>query len=49
MGKPVRIKAWGLLAHVFQHEIDHLNGTLFIDKAKKLYENATHEDAKHKK
>jgi len=32
-GKPVRIKAEGLLARVFQHEIDHLDGTLFIDRA----------------
>lgn len=31
-GKKVRIKAWGLLARVFQHEIDHLDGTLFIDR-----------------
>src|SRR4051812_34478621 len=23
-GKPLKIKAWGLLAHVFQHETDHL-------------------------
>ncbi|MCS7259801.1 MAG: peptide deformylase [Anaerolineae bacterium] len=30
-GKPVRIKAHGLLARVFQHEIDHLNGVLFVD------------------
>lgn len=30
-GKPVRIKAEGLLARVFQHEIDHCNGLLFID------------------
>ena len=37
LGKPVKIKAWGLLARVFQHEMDHLNGKLFIDKAKKLY------------
>lgn len=29
--KPVRIKAEGLLARVFQHEIDHCNGVLFID------------------
>ncbi len=36
-GKPIRIKAWGLLAHIFQHEVDHLHGTLFIDKAKKIY------------
>jgi len=26
--------AGGLLAHIFQHEIDHLNGILFIDKAR---------------
>lgn len=37
MGKPVKVKAWGLLARIFQHEIDHLNGKLFIDKAKNLY------------
>jgi peptide deformylase len=37
MGKPVKVKAWGLLSRIFQHEIDHLNGKLFIDKAKKIY------------
>ncbi len=26
----------GLLAHIFQHETDHLHGILFIDKARKL-------------
>jgi len=31
-GKRMRIKARDLLARVFQHEIDHLNGTLFIDR-----------------
>jgi peptide deformylase len=36
-GKKVKIKAWGLLARVFQHEMDHLHGKLFIDKAKNLY------------
>jgi len=35
-GKKIKIKAFGLLARVFQHEIDHLNGTLFVDKAKEL-------------
>ena len=30
--------AGGLLAHIFQHEVDHLNGILFIDKAKDLEE-----------
>jgi len=28
----------GLLAQIFQHEIDHLDGILFIDKAKDLEE-----------
>lgn len=32
-GKRVRIEAEDFLARVFQHEIDHLNGVLFIDKA----------------
>lgn len=36
-GKPLRIKAWGLLARVFQHEVDHLDGKLFIEKAKNTY------------
>lgn len=32
-GKPVTIEAEGMLACVFQHEIDHLNGKLIIDHA----------------
>ena len=48
-GKPVRIKAWGLLAHVFQHEIDHLNGIVFIDKAKQVFENDQAAPAKTEK
>jgi hypothetical protein len=31
-GKPVELVARGLLARIFQHEIDHLNGVLFIDR-----------------
>ena len=31
-GKPVRIKAEGYLARVFQHEIDHLDGILYTDR-----------------
>ena len=30
--REVRIKADGLLGHAFQHEIDHLDGVLFIDR-----------------
>jgi peptide deformylase len=36
-GTPVKIKATGWLARIFQHEIDHLNGILFIDRAKKVW------------
>ena len=32
MGKPIRVKGENLLARALQHEIDHLDGVLFIDK-----------------
>jgi len=31
-GRPVDLPAEGLLARIFQHETDHLNGVLFIDR-----------------
>jgi len=31
-GKPIRIRAEGLLARVFLHEMDHLDGVLFVDR-----------------
>lgn len=31
--------ASGFLAHIFQHELDHLDGILYIDKAKELYDD----------
>lgn len=31
-GSTVEVKADGLLSRIFQHEIDHLNGFLFIDR-----------------
>ncbi len=37
-GKALRIKASGWLARVFQHEIDHLDGRLYIDIAKEVWE-----------
>ncbi len=49
-GSEFEYTAKGLLAHIFQHEIDHLNGILFIDKAKDIREvtmdpeNATTKD-----
>ena len=35
-GEPVRIEAGGLLARALQHEIDHLDGILFIDRLSPL-------------
>ncbi len=37
-GKKVRRGATGLMAQIFQHEVDHLDGVLFIDKAKDVHE-----------
>lgn len=37
-GKKIKIKAEGLLARVLQHEIDHLDGILVIDRAVKYEE-----------
>jgi peptide deformylase len=35
-GKPLRIEAEGLLAVCLQHEIDHLDGVLFVDRLSRL-------------
>jgi len=35
-GKEVRIKAQGLLAQALEHEIDHLSGTLYIDRLESI-------------
>jgi peptide deformylase len=37
-GAPVRIRARGWLARIFQHEVDHINGILFVDRASKVWE-----------
>jgi len=36
-GKPMKVKAQGWLARIFQHEIDHLNGVLFTDRAARVW------------
>jgi peptide deformylase len=36
-GKPAKIKASGWLARIFQHEIDHLEGVLFTDRASRIW------------
>ena len=42
-GKKQTIQAFGMLARIIQHEVDHLDGILFIDKAKKLFTLTPHE------
>ena len=32
MGRPKKLKADGLMARCIQHEMDHLNGVLFVDR-----------------
>jgi peptide deformylase len=39
-GKPFTYNGTGLVAHIFQHEYDHLDGILYIDKAKKLTDDS---------
>ncbi|HEY9077673.1 MAG TPA: peptide deformylase [Anaerolineaceae bacterium] len=36
-GKPVKVKAEGWLARIFQHEIDHLDGIVFTDRATRIW------------
>lgn len=47
-GKVFQRGASGLLAQIFQHEIDHLDGVLFVDKAEDLKEYKP-EDIKNNK
>ena len=36
-GKSFKLKAKGWMARIFQHEIDHINGVLFIDRSEKVW------------
>jgi peptide deformylase len=36
-GQPLKIKANGWLARIFQHEIDHVNGVLFTDRTEQVW------------
>jgi peptide deformylase len=44
-GKKLTRGASGFLAHIFQHEMDHLQGVLYTDKAVELHEDT--EDTQH--
>ncbi|MBU1126613.1 peptide deformylase, partial [Patescibacteria group bacterium] len=39
-GLEIEIKTGGLISTIFQHEIDHIDGILFIDKAEKIQQIA---------
>lgn len=46
-GKMIRIKGEGLLAQVLQHEVDHINGIVFVDNLEspdKLYKTEDEEE-----
>jgi len=36
-GQPMKLKATGWLARIFQHEVDHINGVLFTDRASRVW------------
>jgi peptide deformylase len=44
-GQPVRLKAAGWLARIFQHEIDHLDGVLYTDRATQVWKPTENEAA----
>ena len=44
-GKTMKIKAKGWLARIFQHEIDHLNGVLFTERATRVWQPQQEVDA----
>ena len=48
-GEKIERGASGLLAQIFQHETDHLAGTLFIDKAREIWEMSDEEKAELQK
>ena len=47
-GKPVTYHGSGLIGHIFQHECDHLDGILYIDKTVRLEEDGDLKSARTK-
>jgi peptide deformylase len=43
-GQPMKVKAEGWLARIFQHEIDHINGIVFPDSATRVWKPAPEEE-----
>jgi peptide deformylase len=44
-GQAIKIKAKGWLARIFQHEIDHIHGMLYIDRANQVWRIEEREEA----
>ena len=44
-GQPMKIRAKGWLARIFQHEIDHLNGIMFTERATRVWQPTQEVDA----
>ena len=42
-GKPIKIKASGWLARIFQHEVNHLDGIIFTDLASRVWQPKSEE------
>ncbi|WP_022868282.1 peptide deformylase [Schaalia vaccimaxillae] len=40
-GQRIEIEAWGWLARIFQHEYDHLAGTLYVDRLDQPWKSAS--------
>ena len=43
-GQPMKVKAKGWLARIFQHEVDHINGVVFTQRATKVWKPVTEEE-----
>jgi peptide deformylase len=43
-GQSMKVKAKGWLARIFQHEIDHINGVVFTQRATKVWKPVTEEE-----
>ena len=43
-GQPMKVKAEGWLARIFQHEIDHVNGVVFPDRATRVWKPEPEEE-----
>jgi peptide deformylase len=47
-GQPMKVKAAGWLARIFQHEVDHVNGVIFTQRAERVWKPETEEEENDK-